>query len=49
MDCLVKLNILESQQELANRIEVLRKVNSLVKEWVKRVSIAKVRQLYDLA
>ncbi|PAV69755.1 hypothetical protein WR25_25300 isoform A [Diploscapter pachys] len=41
MDCLVKLNILESQQELANRIEVLRKVNSLVKEWVKQVSIAK--------
>uniref|UniRef100_A0AC34GDA1 Polynucleotide adenylyltransferase n=1 Tax=Panagrolaimus sp. ES5 TaxID=591445 RepID=A0AC34GDA1_9BILA len=34
-------NVFESEQELEIRLEVLRKINALVKAWVKHVSVEK--------
>lgn len=34
-------NVFESEQELSHRMEILAKLNSLVKQWVKDVSISK--------
>lgn len=41
--CLRLYKIYESDEELNSRMEVLRKINNLVKEWVKQVSLSKVR------
>lgn len=40
---LKSFNLYESEEEMETRLEVLRNVNSLVKRWVKEVSLTKVR------
>lgn len=40
--CLRNFRVYESDEELNSRMEVLRKINCLVKEWVKEVSLNKV-------
>lgn len=40
--CLRQYKVYESDDELNSRMEVLRKINTLVKEWVKQVSLSKV-------
>lgn len=43
MECLKNFNLFETDEEMQSRIEVLRKLNSLVKNWVRKVSESKVR------
>ncbi len=40
--CFRSFNLFETEDEMQKRIEVLRKINALVKQWVKTVSIDKV-------
>uniref|UniRef100_A0A8D8RXI1 Poly(A) polymerase n=1 Tax=Cacopsylla melanoneura TaxID=428564 RepID=A0A8D8RXI1_9HEMI len=40
-ECLKPYNVSETDEELSCRMEVLSKLNNLVKEWIKEVSIAK--------
>ncbi|KAI5705570.1 poly(A) polymerase type 3 [Diaphorina citri] len=40
-ECLKPYNVSETDEELSSRMEVLSKLNNLVKEWIKEVSIAK--------
>ncbi|CAI4223647.1 unnamed protein product [Auanema sp. JU1783] len=42
IDCLRTYNLFETDEELQERIEVLRKVNSMVKQWVKEISVKKM-------
>lgn len=42
IECLKTFDIFETEEEMKKRIEVLRKINSLVKTWVKDVSKKKV-------
>lgn len=41
-DCLKSYNIFETKEEMQKRLEVLRKINALVKNWVRKVSEEKV-------
>uniref|UniRef100_A0A914E207 polynucleotide adenylyltransferase n=1 Tax=Acrobeloides nanus TaxID=290746 RepID=A0A914E207_9BILA len=40
-ECLRSFNIFEDEEELQQRLNVLRRINSLVKAWVRKVSIQK--------
>ncbi len=42
-DTLRKYNIFETDSELRHRMDVLYKINGLFKEWIKRISINKVK------
>lgn len=42
VECLKNFNLFETDEEMHARIEVLRKLNSLVKIWVRKVSESKV-------
>jgi poly(A) polymerase Pap1 len=39
---LKQFNVLESESDLRHRMEVLSKISSLFKEWIKKISISKV-------
>ncbi|CAD5229806.1 unnamed protein product [Bursaphelenchus xylophilus] len=41
-DCLSSFNVFESQEELQKRLDVLRKINALVRQWVMMASEGKV-------
>lgn len=41
-ECLRQYGLFETDEELARRMEVLRRINTLVKDWVKAVSLEKV-------
>ena len=46
-ESLRKYNVFESDSELRHRMDVLHKINSLFKEWIKQISISKViKSLY---
>lgn len=36
-----KFNVYETDEELEKRLDVLRRINAMVKAWVKRVSVEK--------
>lgn len=41
-ECLRQFGLFETEEELGRRMEVLRRINGLVKDWVKTVSLEKV-------
>jgi poly(A) polymerase Pap1 len=41
-ETLRKYSVFESDSELRHRMDVLHKINSLFKEWIKNISISKV-------
>lgn len=41
-DCLRSYNVFENEEELQKRLDVLRRINSLVRQWVRQVSEGKV-------
>lgn len=42
-DSLKPFNVFESESDLRHRMEVLNKICSLFKEWIKKITISKVR------
>jgi hypothetical protein len=42
-ETLRKFSVFESDSELRHRMDVLYKINSLFKDWIKKISISKVR------
>ncbi len=48
-ECLRKYNVFETESELRHRMDVLHKINSLYRNWIKTISIAKVsRDLFAI-
>jgi hypothetical protein len=43
-ETLRKYNVFESDSELCHRMEVLKKINTLFKDWIKKISISKVSE-----
>ena len=41
--CLFDMGQIETEDEMRKRMDVLRKINQLVKQWVRQTSIEKVR------
>ena len=44
-ETLRKYSVFESDSELRHRMDVLHRINSLFKEWIKTISISKVKQI----
>lgn len=42
-DCLKSYNVFETEDEMQKRLDVLRRINALVKAWVRKASIGKVK------
>ncbi len=45
-ETLRKYNVFESDSELRHRMDVLYKINSLFRDWIKKISISKVSLLF---
>ena len=44
-ECLKKYSVYESDSELMHRMDVLHKINTLFKDWIKKISVSKVNIL----
>ncbi len=44
-ESLRKYNVFESDSELRHRMDVLHKINTLFKDWIKQISISKVMKI----
>ena len=42
-ESLKKYNVFESESELRHRMEVLHKINTLFKDWIKKITVSKVK------
>ena len=45
-ESLKKYNVFESESELRHRMNVLHKINTLFKDWIRTITISKVKKIF---